>query len=270
MTQFTLPTSRRITQEWGQDFNWLNGKHYPNGFYATIGWLGHNGIDYGCPEGDEVEAVCDGVIEYVGPGNNHPLLTGGGNALLLRNDEMGIRFEYLHLSQQNVYTGQRVKRGQVIARSGNTGISSGAHLHLGAIPVKPNLNNGYRGRVDPTGWLYGPSNPDYAGIAAQGTTTPVQEDDMAFTPEQEKFILASLTSLVDNVATKKDVASRGQIDFTEAALRSLVENVATKADLSGVSAAVANAVGAKATKDDIEAAVRAGMSAGLKVDVTVK
>lgn len=176
MTAFTLPTSRIVTQDWAQDFMWLNGVYYPNGFYSSLGWKGHNGIDYGCWEGDPVEAVCDGVIEYVGPGNNHPLLTGGGNTLLLRNDELGIRFEYLHLSQQNVYTGQRVKMGQVIALSGNSGTSTAPHLHLGAIPVGyVNQNDGWRGRVDPTPYLYG-------GLAAQGgitTSTGSEEDDMA-------------------------------------------------------------------------------------------
>lgn len=196
MTLFTLPTSRRVTQEWDQDFNWLNGKFYPNGFYASIGWKGHNGIDYGCPDGDPVEAVCDGVIEYVGPGNHHPLLSGGGNTLLLRNDELGIRFEYLHLSQQNVYTGQEVKRGQVVALSGNTGVSTAPHLHLGAIPVKADVNNGYRGRVDPTPYLYGAMNPDYADLAPAGeTTTPIIEEDDMFTDADR----ANLIEVRDNL-----------------------------------------------------------------------
>ena len=205
MTLFTLPTARRITQSWNMDFKVLNGKFYPNGFYASIGWLGHNGIDYGCPLNDDIEAVCDGIIEYVGPANGHPLLTGGGNAVLLRNDDLGIRFEYLHLNQQNVYTGQRVKRGQVIAQSGNTGISSGPHLHLGAIPLRPNLSNGYRGRVDPTPWLYGPSNPDYAGaLTVQGTLTPQpsQEDDMSV--EGEKELLGNLQKVVPEVVGLKE------------------------------------------------------------------
>lgn len=98
----------------------------------------------------------------------------------------------------------------------------------------------------------------------------IQEDDMAnVSDEQLDFIIKSLESLVNNVATKKDVASPGQLAFTEAALRSLVQNVTTKADLSGVSAAVASAVGAKASTEEIRAAVEAGMSAGLKVNVTV-
>jgi len=207
MTLFTLPTSRRITQDWGQDFKTLNGVTYPNGFYASIGWLGHNGIDYGCPVGDPVESVCDGVVEYVGAGNNHPLLSGGGSVVLIRNDELQMRFEYLHLSQQNVYTGQHVKRGQVIALSGNTGVSSGAHLHVGAIPVRANVNNGYRGRVDLTQWLYGPSNPDYAGggLAAQGAVTPTVEGFlMALSDQDQAELLANVRKLVTASEVEKD------------------------------------------------------------------
>lgn len=175
MSDFTLPTSRPVTQDWAQDFSWLNGVYYPNGFYSSLGWKGHNGIDYGCWVGDEVEAVCDGVIEYVGPGNGHPLLSGGGNVILLRSDKYQMRFEYLHLSQQNVYTTQRVTKGQVIGLSGNTGVSTAPHLHLGAIPVgNVNQNDGWRGRVDPTPYLYGT-------IAPQGTITP-QEEDVPNTP----------------------------------------------------------------------------------------
>lgn len=168
----TLPTSRVVTQDWNQDFAWLNGVYYPNGFYSSVGWYGHNGIDYGCWEGDPVEAVCDGVIEFAGDGNNHWLLSGGGNAVLLRSDELGVTFEYLHLSRFEVHEGQRVKCGQVIARSGNTGISTAPHLHIGAIPNhNVNVNNGYRGRVNPTPFLYGPLNPDYAPAAQAGTIT---------------------------------------------------------------------------------------------------
>lgn len=105
------------------------------------------------------------------------------------------------------------------------------------------------------------------GINYHSTT----EDDMAnVSDEQLNFIIKSLESLVNNVATKQDLPSRGQIEFTEAALRSLVQNVTTKADLPGVSAAVASAVGAKATAEEIEAAVRAGMTAGLRVSVSVE
>jgi hypothetical protein len=136
------------------------------------------------------------VVEFAGDGNNHWLLTGGGNAILLRNDTLGIRFEYLHLSSFEVHQGQLVSRGQVIARSGNTGISSAPHLHIGAIPVNGvNVNNGYRGRIDPTPYLYGPMNPDYSGAAAitpQGTTTLAEEIDVS----AEQNILARQEEIV--------------------------------------------------------------------------
>ena len=199
MTTTTLPTSRPVTQDWNQDFEWLNGVHYPAGFYDSIGWRGHNGIDYGCWVGDPVEAVCDGVIDFAGDGSNHWLLSGGGNALLLRCDDLGVSFEYLHLSRFAVTQGQHVKRGQVIAYSGNTGISTAPHLHIGAIPIyNVNVNNGYRGRVDPTPFLYGPTNPDYAGLAAQGTiTTPPKEDTLS--AAEVKAINAHATKEADRI-----------------------------------------------------------------------
>jgi len=193
MVATTLPTSRPVTQDWNQDFNWLNGRYYPNGFYASVGWKGHNGIDYGCHEGDPVEAVCDGVIEFAGWGDNHELLTYGGNAILLRNDALGVRFEYLHLSRFDVVQGQRVTRGQVIAKSGNTGTSTAAHLHIGAIPVRNvDINNGYRGRIDPTPYLYGNLNPDYAGGALAPQGDIIQEDDLMATPEQRRELIKDL------------------------------------------------------------------------------
>lgn len=241
------------------------------GRYGNYQQFGHAGMDFKCPIGTRVYAMADGVVLYAGWGYNLPG-TGNVRKWLLYKDFPGIVTViqhpgwigvYAHLSDNDMApAGTPVKMGQLIGLSGNTG-GVDPHLHVEALVDLSYKTGG--------GLIYGRTDPArfFGGIAAQGTITPVQEDTMAFTPEQEKFIIESLASLVDNVATKKDVASRGQIDFTEAALRSLVENVATKADLSGVSAAVANAVGAKATKTDIEAAVKAGMSAGLNVDVTV-
>lgn len=196
MTIFTLPTSRPITQEWAAEFYDFNGIAYPNGFYHSLGWNGHNGIDYGCFVGDPVEAVCDGVIEYVGPGNSHPLLTGGGNTILLRNDDLGMRFEYLHLSQQNVYTGQCVTVGQVIGLSGNTGAATAQHLHLGAIPVgSVNQFDGWRGRVDPTPYVYGAMNPDYRGSAAVGPRGTVTAAAAITYSTEDQFIIDLFGSL---------------------------------------------------------------------------
>lgn len=244
--------------------------------YGNYQPYGHAGLDIACPEGTPVHAIASGAVLWADWGTNLPgdesnagyrkrwyLYKGfPGIVTVIQHDGwIGV---YAHLSAAHMNPGDTVTEGQQIGLSGGTG-GVAPHLHVEAL-VDLNYPTG-------GGLIYGRTNPEphFGGIAAMGSTiTPVQEDIMAFTPEQEQFILASLGSLVDNVATKKDVASPGQIAFTETALRSLVENVATKADLSGVSAAVASAVGAKASAADIEAAVRAGMSAGLKVDVSIK
>lgn len=227
MTATTLPTSRIVTQDWNQDFSWLNGVYYPQGFYSSVGWYGHNGIDYGCWEGDPVEAVCDGVIEFAGWGDDHDLLTYGGNAVLLRSDALGVRFEYLHLSGFAVKQGQPVKRGQVIAYSGNTGTSTAPHLHIGAIPVNNvNVHNGYRGRIDPTPFLYGPLNPDYAP-KPQELFTMAQYDELkkqiGLTHAKENNIAAALNALaVQN--RKFHAQSHAKLN----AVKSVVDQVAKK------------------------------------------
>ncbi|UOK18342.1 endolysin [Arthrobacter phage BruhMoment] len=179
MTGFTLPTSRAVTQPWGMEFDDWDGDgivDIPGGFYHSIGWFGHNGIDFGCLIGDPVEAIADGVIEFAGDATSHYLLSGGGNAILHRIEEYGVWAEYLHLSEILVPNGATVKKGQVIARSGNSGASTAQHLHLGMFSSNtPNQWDGWRGRIDPTPYLYGKLNSDYA---IKTHTTEVKEAEM--------------------------------------------------------------------------------------------
>ena len=205
MTGFTLPTSRPITQAWGAEFDDWDGDgtvDYPGGFYHSIGWDGHNGIDYGCFVGDPVEAVTDGVVAFAGDaGNWHAILSGGGNAVLIEHPAYSVQTEYLHLSRWLVQAGQTVKKGQVIGRSGKTGAATAPHLHLGMLKLSGyNLNDRMRGRIDPTPYLYGNLNPDYAGgaaIAPQGTTT---------TPK-ELFTMGQYEDLVDRLDEVKNIAA---------------------------------------------------------------
>ncbi|MBF8435909.1 M23 family metallopeptidase [Halanaerobiaceae bacterium Z-7014] len=98
----------------------------------------HDGKDYAVPIGTPVKAAGGGRVVYVG------WSSGYGNTVILQHQE-GMRTLYAHLNSFNVSSGQRVNRGQVIARSGNTGRSTGPHLHF---EVRVN------GRpVDPAGYL---------------------------------------------------------------------------------------------------------------------
>ena len=64
------------------------------------------------------------MVEVASSGGN-----GGYGHMVLLNHEFGYKTRYAHLSKVLVQPGERVARGQVIAETGNTGISSGPHLH---------------------------------------------------------------------------------------------------------------------------------------------
>lgn len=82
----------------------------------------HTGVDYAVPVGTDVLAVADGVIENANWGRSY------GTQLVQKLD--GGYFIYAHLSKTLVKAGDKVKAGQVIAKSGNTGNSTGPHLHV--------------------------------------------------------------------------------------------------------------------------------------------
>jgi murein DD-endopeptidase MepM/ murein hydrolase activator NlpD len=82
----------------------------------------HQGIDISTEKGDPVFATADGIVESAAYNGDY------GNFMVLRHD-FGLTTRYGHLSAFVAKPGQRVKRGDVIARIGSTGRSTGAHLH---------------------------------------------------------------------------------------------------------------------------------------------
>lgn len=103
----------RITQPWGK----------PNPRYKAGR---HTGIDYGCPIGTPVQSVHNGLVLSVLKDRSY------GNVVVVRSKHQGKFYQtwYCHLDTIAVKPRQRVAEGQVIARSGNTGNSTGPHLHL--------------------------------------------------------------------------------------------------------------------------------------------
>ncbi len=113
--------------------------------YKEWGIKGHNGVDFSMPEGTEVLAVGVGKVVQSGIYS-----AGGGDyGISIRIMHRWGESFYAHLLKTLVRVGETIKTGQVIGLSGNTGMTFGAHLHFGIRPKKPNLNNGYRGYVDP-------------------------------------------------------------------------------------------------------------------------
>ena len=82
----------------------------------------HKGMDFTAPIGTEIYATGDGVVEKVG-------WVGGYGKTIMINHGFGYKTRYAHCSKYNCRKGQKVKRGDLIRFVGNTGQSSGPHLH---------------------------------------------------------------------------------------------------------------------------------------------
>jgi murein DD-endopeptidase MepM/ murein hydrolase activator NlpD len=106
----------------------------------------HSGQDFAVPSGTDVMAAHGGTVVKAG-GNGAGDGPAYGNAIVIKHAN-GTYSQYAHLSRIDVKVGQIVKTGQHIARSGNTGNSSGPHLHF-EIRTTPN----YGSAVDPVTFL---------------------------------------------------------------------------------------------------------------------
>lgn len=125
-------------------------KHYS--LSATYGkgggmWASkHSGQDFAVPVGTPVDAVHGGTVVKAGPngGGDGPAY---GNAIVIKHAN-GTYSQYAHLSKIQVTPGETVKTGERIALSGNTGNSSGPHLHF-EIRTTPN----YGTAINPVSFL---------------------------------------------------------------------------------------------------------------------
>lgn len=121
------PSSRRVTSDYG------------NRISPTAGASSnHKGIDIGAAYGADIVAAADGTVVFSGYGSasgNYVMIDHGG----------GLYTVYMHASSLCVGKGAKVTRGQVVAKVGSTGISTGNHLHFGV-----SLNGSY---VSPWNYL---------------------------------------------------------------------------------------------------------------------
>lgn len=106
---------------------------YTSGFGPRWGRM-HNGTDFAGPIGTPIYATADGVVTHAG------WASGYGRLIKIRHD-FGIETRYAHLNAMDVQVGQRVSRGERIGAMGNSGRSTGPHLHyevrVGGTPVNP-------------------------------------------------------------------------------------------------------------------------------------
>jgi murein DD-endopeptidase MepM/ murein hydrolase activator NlpD len=119
LPMFRWPVRGRIIASFGSS---LNGER-------------NDGINLAVPEGTPVKAAEDGVVSYAGNG-----LASNGNLVLIRHSN-GYSTVYAHAKELLVNRGDQIKRGQVIAQSGQTGKVNAPQLHFevrrGATPLDP-------------------------------------------------------------------------------------------------------------------------------------
>lgn len=89
----------------------------------------HNGMDFRASVGTPVKAMADGVVAGIGDTDVQCPGVSFGRFTLIKYDN-GLASTYGHLSLIKVATGDRVSRGQIVGYSGNTGYSTGPHLHV--------------------------------------------------------------------------------------------------------------------------------------------
>ncbi len=115
-----------------------------NPFYRTL--KSHQGIDYTVAEGSSVFATADGVVKEISDKNS----TLGKTIVI--DHQNGYKTSYSHLMSVVVRRGQKVERGDIIALSGNSGLSLAPHLHY---EVRYNDM-----RIDPIHYFFMELTPD--------------------------------------------------------------------------------------------------------------
>lgn len=115
--------SENITSEFGD-------RHHP----VLKQMKFHRGIDIAGKKGETVRASFNGIVTFAGEKGEY------GYMVELERDD-GLRVRYAHLDKMNVVVNQLVSEGEKIGEVGNTGMTTGAHLHfeiiIDSIPVNP-------------------------------------------------------------------------------------------------------------------------------------
>ena len=150
-----LPQKTPITQGFGGNAQ----------IYARFGLAGHNGLDFGVPIGTAVRAAADGLVSRV----EVEAAEGYGRHVRLEHEGGAVTI-YAHLDCPMVKTGQTMQSGDVIGLSGNSGFSTGPHLHF-ELRLPGREDNGYGGAVDPLPMLEATENPYFPTYEKMAVST---------------------------------------------------------------------------------------------------
>ncbi|WP_162233111.1 M23 family metallopeptidase, partial [Nostocoides japonicum] len=127
---------KRSAQRWVQP---IHGGTFTSGYKMRWGRM-HEGDDFSTPVGTPIRSMSTGTVIYTG------WYGGGGNTTKIRYWDGTVSF-FEHQSRITAKVGQRVAPGQLVGYSGNTGHSTGPHLHIEIHP-----HGGHS--IDPLPWLH--------------------------------------------------------------------------------------------------------------------
>lgn len=259
---------------------------------------GHTGVDYPCPVGTPVKAAAAGIVRHVGwmggaysdnPWWINPPFAGY-HYVVDHGHFIGI-YGHCQDGAARVVKGQRVTEGQILGLSGNTGASTGPHLHFEVLPDGYILNSYMYGRIDPNSLFRGSVTPQSA------TIKPIEGFLMALNDEQQALVLAAAERIVNALdrphgkvlTTDGDHLNEVAGRVADRVFNTPIPRQGTGAGLGPettlgavlswydtgilniISTVAASAAGDGATVDQIKAAVESALRENVvKVDVSVK
>jgi murein DD-endopeptidase MepM/ murein hydrolase activator NlpD len=137
--------SGKITGFYGSMYTNAAGTQYP-----------HEGLDIALPSGTPVYAPFDGVVAFSDVDDLY------GEYIRTYHKDLNVCFFFAHLEQRLVNNGDVIKSGQLIGHTGNSGNSTGSHLHFevrwmveGSTLYRTGISARERSRIDPLAWLAG-------------------------------------------------------------------------------------------------------------------
>jgi murein DD-endopeptidase MepM/ murein hydrolase activator NlpD len=172
---------------------------------------GHTGEDYSCPVGTPVRAVTSGVVLHVGwmggtYADNPWWVAPGFAGYCAVIDHGGFIGIYGHCldGSAGVSAGDRVAEGEVFIRSGNTGGSTGPHLHFEILPDRYVLNSRFYGRADPEQLFTGSLS------YASESITPTEEDTLS--AQEKKEIIDAVYDARDGIINDTRAQVKAAVD----------------------------------------------------------
>ncbi len=168
--RFVTPAKGQVTSRFGMRNHPVTGERSM-----------HNGLDIGAPTGTPVQSTKPGKVVSTGYDAD-----GAGNYVVVDHGG-GVKSKYFHLNEINVKEGQELKAGQQLGTVGNTGMSTGPHLHFevhvngqpvdpepllrGEVPLTPPPESGYSLEGDSNSSSFGGGSRSSLGLPGGSTGT---------------------------------------------------------------------------------------------------